>query len=83
MKNPAWAEALPGIVRPRPSRKDGASALSQRLLRALKGLHAAWRRIAALPRHESVSHLDHRVLEESGLTCEQVRHDATQPVWWR
>jgi hypothetical protein len=84
MKNPAWTDALPGIVRPRPSRRDGASALSQKLLRTLKGLHAAWPRSAARScRRESVRHLDHGVLEEIGLTREQVRHDATQPVWWR
>jgi hypothetical protein len=49
----------------------------QRPLHALMRLLAAWRRSAALSRrYEGVSHLDHRVLEEIGLTREQVRHDA-------
>ena len=84
MKNPAWTDALPGIFRPRPSRRDRTSALPQKLLCSLKRLHAAWWRSAAQScRCESVRHLDQRVLEEIGLTREQVRHDATQPVWWR
>ena len=84
MKNFEWAEAFPGPLCARRSHNDGVAALSQRLLRALSGLGAAWRRSAAMShRYESVRHLDHRVLDEIGLTREQVRHDATQPVWWR
>jgi hypothetical protein len=84
MKNFEWAEVLPGALRARQPPKDAVSAFSQRLLRALSGLHHCGRRSAASSRrYESVRHLDHRVLEEIGLTREQVRHDATQPVWWR
>ena len=84
MKNFEWAEAFPGPLCARRSHNDGVAALSQRLLRALGGLHAAWCSSAALSRrYESVRHLDHRVLDEIGLTREQVRHDATQPVWLR
>jgi hypothetical protein len=67
-----------------PRRTRGA-AVKAMLRRAWTRVRRAWRGYRARSRRrcEDISLLDHRVLEEIGLTREQVTYDACQTVWWR
>lgn len=61
-----------------------ASALLRTLRQALSRFRAArWAKPALGGQYEDVARLDSRVLEEIGLTPEQLRVDTSQPVWWR
>jgi hypothetical protein len=67
-----------------PSRRIGALPCLQKVLQTLMRFIAAWPEDRARShRIQSVSGLDHRVLEEIGFTPEQVRYNTLEPVWWR
>lgn len=60
-----------------------ASALLRKLRQALRRFRNTPRRRPRLgSRYEDFTRLDRRVLEEIGLTREQII-DASQPVWWQ
>jgi hypothetical protein len=62
-----------------------AAAVRAKLRHAILRSRAFWRgyRARSRCRHDDVSLLDRRVLEEIGLTRELISYDACQPIWWR
>ena len=85
MKTLVHAQILPGTFCRQPRRRRLSAAVPSKARHAFMHLRVAWRRYRPSPRHrhEDIGLLDRQVLEEIGLTREQVRPDVWQPVWWR
>ena len=85
MKTLVYGQFLPGaFARQKPPQALPAAIRAKRR-HAVMRLRALWRqyRVRSRRRYDDVGLLDRRVLEEIGLTREQVSYDACQPVWWR
>jgi hypothetical protein len=84
MKTLVYGQFLPGAFA-RQKLCRALPAIRARRRHAVMRLRALWRqyRVRSRRRYDDVGLLDRRVLEEIGLTREQVSYDTCQPVWWR
>jgi len=83
MKVLPYGQFYPAALVAPPSHWTLRAVMTGKLRHARTRLRA-WRRYRArAQRYEDLSLLDRRVLEEIGVTREQISYDACQPVWWR